>query len=322
MIHTLPYKTKQFFFVLIKLSIVVTAFYFIYQKTIKNPNLDFLPFREFLIKNDIFSLKTSCFLLLLSVFNWFFEILKWQNLVSPIKRIRFKSAMEQSLGSLTASLMTPNRIGEYGAKAMYYKKEHRKRIVLINLIGNMTQMAATCVFGIVGLSFFTLNNPTVMLPFKPIIITILAIGILALVLCLILKKRIRIHGYTLQKLTHFIIDFLRNRVYLTMLYSCLRYLLFSFQFYYLLTVFQVDITYLNAMATITTMYFLASIIPSIFIFDAIIKGSIALYLFSFLGISELVVLSIVMIMWLLNFVLPSMFGSFYVLNYKLPNETE
>ena len=36
MIYSLPYKTKQFFFVLIKLSIVVGAFYFIYQKLANN----------------------------------------------------------------------------------------------------------------------------------------------------------------------------------------------------------------------------------------------------------------------------------------------
>ena len=36
MVHGLPYKTKHFFLVLIKLSIIVGAFYFIYQKTMKN----------------------------------------------------------------------------------------------------------------------------------------------------------------------------------------------------------------------------------------------------------------------------------------------
>jgi len=64
------------------------------------------------------------------------------------------------------------------------------------------------------------------------------------------------------------------------------------------------------------MYLLVSIIPSIFIFDVIIKGSVAVYLFSFVGANELTILVIVTIMWLLNFVMPSIFGSYHVLNFS------
>ena len=64
------------------------------------------------------------------------------------------------------------------------------------------------------------------------------------------------------------------------------------------------------------MYLLASIIPSIFIFDVVIKGGIAVYLFSIIGIDELVTLSVVTLMWILNFVLPSILGSYYVLRFK------
>ena len=74
---SLPYKTKQFFFVLIKLSIVVGAFYFIYQKLLNNPNLKFEDFLVFLDKNELFSTKNIIILLVLSVFNWFLEITKW-----------------------------------------------------------------------------------------------------------------------------------------------------------------------------------------------------------------------------------------------------
>lgn len=69
------------------------------------------------------------------------------------------------------------------------------------------------------------------------------------------------------------------------------------------------------MIVITTMYLLSSIIPTIFVFDVVIKGSIALYLFSFIAVNELTILSIVTLMWILNFVLPNVFGGFYVLNF-------
>ena len=52
MLDSLSYKTKQFFVVLIKLSIVVGAFYFIYLKLIENETLDFRVFIDFLIKKS------------------------------------------------------------------------------------------------------------------------------------------------------------------------------------------------------------------------------------------------------------------------------
>ena len=159
MMYSLPYKTKQFFFVLIKLSIVVGAFYFIYQKLANNNALSFSDFYSFLLKNNVFSLKNILFLLFLSAFNWFFEILKWKILVSSIKKISLKHALKQSLGALTASIITPNRIGEYGAKAIYYTSKLRKRIMLVNLMSNLLQMSVTIILGIVGLSFYSKIRP-------------------------------------------------------------------------------------------------------------------------------------------------------------------
>ena len=89
MISGLSYKTKQFFFVLIKLSIVIGAAYFIYNKLTNNKELDFSVFIDFLTKNSLFSIKTVLFLLFLTFFNWFFEILKWQNLVFYVKQISY-----------------------------------------------------------------------------------------------------------------------------------------------------------------------------------------------------------------------------------------
>lgn len=102
------------------------------------------------------------------------------------------------------------------------------------------------------------------------------------------------------------------------LYSLVRYLTFSFQFYYLLFLFGVEISYFEAMIAISSMYLLSSIIPSIFIFDVVIKGGVAVYVFGLMGVSEVIILSVVTMMWILNFVLPSVIGSYHVLRFKLP----
>jgi hypothetical protein len=65
------------------------------------------------------------------------------------------------------------------------------------------------------------------------------------------------------------------------------------------------------------MYLFVSVIPTIFIFDLVVRGGVAVWLFSMVGVSELTILSTVLSMWLLNFVFPAIWGSFYVANYKL-----
>lgn len=319
MVYNVPYKTKQFLFVLIKLSIVVGAGYFIYSKLLLNENLLFSTYIAFLIENDPFSPKNVLFLVILTLFNWFFEILKWQKLVQIIQNISFKDALEQSLGGLTASLVTPNRIGDYGAKVMYYTNRFKGKIVLLNLVGNISQMTITTVFGVIGLTIFV-NFYQVDINYYRVTRFVFILLIIAILSFFGVKhRRFKVKGHSYVDIIDFIKSITINVKAKTLVFSLIRYLIFSFQFYFFLSVFGVAIDYLDAMVVITSMYFLASIIPSISIFDVVIKGSVAVFLFSFLKINELTILTIITSMWLLNFVIPSVFGGYYILNFRLPN---
>ena len=312
----LPYKTKQFFFLVIKLSIVVGAFYFIYNKLMHNDALDFQVFIDFLVTNNAFSLKNIAILILLSFGNWFLEILKWQQLVSIITSISFYNALKQHFSGQTTSLFTPNRIGDYATKTLYYSKQFRKRILLLNLIGNSMQMAVTTILGCIGfvlfynkyqieLSFLRLSR------FLVIIITVLIFSVFG-----VTQKRYKIRGFTLDKIFTFIKHIPLNKHLKVFTLALLRYAIFSFQFYVLLSIFGISVTYYNAMIVITTLYLTVSVIPTVFIFDVLIRGSVAIYLFSIVGVNDLTILSISTLMWVLNFVLPSIIGSIFVLNFK------
>lgn len=318
---TLPYKTKQFFFILIKLGIVVGAFYFISNKLLNNGALDFYDFIEFINESSIYSTNNILILLLLSFLNWFFEIAKWRTLVSSIKKITPMEAIEQSLGSLTASLLTPNRIGEYGAKAIYFHKNQRKRVLLLNLIGNLMQMGITVIFGSIGLWAFT-NAYPIEIDFSTISKVIFVFFVVFGMSILGIKKsRYTIKGVSIDKIKRFVYGLSTRIKFSTFMYSLIRYVIFSFQFYFLLQIFGVGLSYIEAISIITSMYLLASVIPSFFIFDVIVKGSVAVYLFSFVGVNELTILCIITLMWFFNFVIPSIFGSYHVLNFNLPTDT-
>ncbi len=318
----LSYKTKQFFFVVIKIGIIAIAFYFIYNKLIFETELELHTFFRFLRANKLFTFKTVIILLFLTILNWLFENLKWRTLVNSVTKITFKNAAEQSLGALTTSLFTPNRIGEYGAKAIYFKRQHRKSIVALNFLGNMMQMSMTVLFGVIGLFLFQSIYDTELLRFNTYSGLVLIVILTIIFLLFRHRNRFKIKGFSAEKLRWFYRTISKRVYILGLLFSLFRYLIFSFQFYMLLTLFESDLSYLNSMVIITTMYFLASIIPTVFIFDVVIKGSIALYLFTFAGINSLTILSVITLMWSLNFALPAIFGSYFVLNFRIIKHTD
>lgn len=258
----------------------------------------------------------------ITIFNWFFEILKWRILVSTIKKTSFFEALEQSLGGLTASLITPNRNGDYGAKAIYFEKQYRKRIVFLNLMGNVSQMTITTILGIIGVVIFYSTYDLDLNYQKILRIFIIIVIVVSFAAFGLQRSRFKIKGFSIEHLIEFIKN-LPRRIHISNLgLSFIRYLIFSFQFYFLLQIFGVDIDYKSAMIVISSMYLLASIIPSLAVFDVLIKTSAAVYLFSFLDVDELTILSISTLMWLLNFILPSMFGSYFVLNFKVPKASD
>ncbi|WP_240914572.1 hypothetical protein [Polaribacter sp. 11A2H] len=299
---------------IIKLSIVIGCGYFIYTKLVDNEQLKFTVFYKNLIENDIFSIKIIFFLSLLTFLNWFLEILKWKSLVGFVKQISFFEATKQSLASLTTSLITPNRIGEYGAKALYFNKKYRKQILGLNLVGNFYQMVMTLFFGSIGLCYFVLSHK-INVDLYQIFKILLLVFILILVLFFLLKK-LNFKGFTFEKARNFIKSIPLTLNIKVAILSLFRFLVFSHQFYFLLLIFNVDISYVDAISAITSVYLIASTIPMLSLFDVILKGSVAIWIFSFLNIEPLIILSTTTLMWILNFVLPAIIGSYFVLTFK------
>ncbi|MFD0863860.1 lysylphosphatidylglycerol synthase domain-containing protein [Sungkyunkwania multivorans] len=299
-----------------KLSIVIGMAYFVYHRLTNNQRLDIDIFWETIQNNRVFHVNNILVLLLLSALNWILEGLKWKALTASLKRISFKDAMEQSLGALTASLLTPNRIGEYGAKVVYYSKNHRKKVLFLNLWSNMLQMSVTIILGAIGLYFF-LSHFEVAIDYYRILRSVaILIAIVVAGLFGLRHRRLQIKGFSFQKIKEFVQKMTLRLHIQAWALSLLRYATFSFQFFFLLQMFGITLTYFEAMMLITSMYLIASLVPTVFIFDVVIRGGAAVWLFGFMQINELTILCITSLMWLLNFVLPSVFGSYYVLNFN------
>lgn len=311
------HKTKQYLLAVAKVLVLVITFGYIFYRLRYNPDLDFSEFVD-----GIFSIGPSAsyffsvFLFLASL-NWYFEILKWKNLVSTFQIMDFETALKQSLASLAISLSTPNRIGEYGMKALFFDKVDRKKVLLLNFYSNLTQLAVTVLFGLIGISYFLLNYE-VSYSYPALIFVVISFICICVVGYYFKDKEFVLKGFSIAKILRFFQKLpilLKLKVFV---FSVSRYLIFSCMFYGLLLFFGGEISFSTTMALVFAMYFLVSIVPTIFIFDVVVRGGVAVWLFSYAGVSEFIVLSTVLAMWILNFVLPAILGAYYVLTYH-PN---
>ena len=307
---SIPNKTKQFLIVVAKLLIVCAAFYFIYNQLAHNDKLDWGKFILLFKKNQSFA--GISFLLFLSFLNRLFEILKWQNLVSYIHKISLSTATKQVLGALTAGIFTPNGVGEYAGKALFFEKSLTKKIIFLNLICNGIQMILTIIFGFFGLLYF--NSIYNLITPKTVLILF---GLLLLLFVVLFSiKKITIKGYSLEKLIHKINEIPKSIHQKNIFLGGCRYLVFSHQYYFLFLAFDVHLPYLILMATIASVYFLASSLPTFQFLDFAVKGSVAVFFFGILGVNEWIIIFISTLMWFLNVVLPVVIGGYFVMNFK------
>ncbi|MGB2128815.1 MAG: hypothetical protein ACPHXR_04985 [Flavicella sp.] len=269
---------------------------YLYNKISESPTIDFQKISHFIP-----------ILMLLSFFNWGLEFLKWKLLVTTETNINIKEAAQQCLIAHTAGIVTPNKIGEYGAKAFLFKDKNPKKIMLLNGIANGYQMIVTLLFGLIGILYCW--EHWIQLPFELPWIPIL-IGGLVVFLCLIYKT-----GWV-KKILCKLNAIATNTHLKTLGLSTLRYLLFSSQFLLLLVLLANVNDYYKAYALIWVLYLSSSLIPSFALVEFTVKGSLALHLFTSLQISATSIVATIFLMWTFNYALPALVGIFYTLQYK------
>ena len=225
------------------------------------------------------------------------------------------TALKQCLASHTVSLATPNRVGEYGAKALYFEPSQRKQILVLNFFSSGCQMLSTLGFGLAGLIITSQRYALGFSTFN-LVLVLLVVVLLGVVAYLFKEQQLIVKGLSIANIFRYLSEVASTIKIKVLLFSMIRFLIFSVLFYLMLQFFGGELTTSEAFPLIFTMYLLVSILPSMFLFDVVIRGGVGVWLFSLAGTPELPVLCTVLGMWLLNVVLPAVLGSFYLVSYK------
>ncbi len=316
-------QTKKTISFLLKIGIVAFALFFLYQQLNSQSSFD-----DFNIDYIFLKIKKNYFVIILVVFfmfiNWFLESLKWRFLISKIEKISIKRSIRAIFSGITISTFTPNRVGEYGGRVFCLQKGDRIQAVLITVIGSMAQLLTTIIFGLIGVLLLPnlmpgfesfLSDLVFAYPIMVFIIILLIVLLLGVffntsVLSILLSKIKFLRKFV--KYTNVFSFYSYSDLLEVLLYSIARYLVFTFQFFILLQVFDVHVSYIDMMILSTNMLFIISIIPTIAITEIGVRGSVALFLFSLVSTNTLGILSATLIMWVINLLLPAMIGTIFI----------
>jgi len=303
-------KAKQYLTLTVKLLIVSGAFYFIYTRIAGSAQTDWQRFTNILSDKKPFGLITL--ILLCTFLNRFIEILKWQNLAKIITPTNKAQATEQVMAALTVSVFTPNGIGEYAAKTLYYKKEQAKKVIFLNLICNGIQLLIAVLAGITGFIIFNAFYSVISVS---LLLSILG-ALLAVIALVTSVRKFTIRGYSLHSLTNGINQLPKVLHRKNMLLALARYITIIHQQYFIFVALGIKVSYPLLISTIAAVYFLGSSLPNFQFVDFAVKGSVAVFSMALLGINDWITLFTATLIWVLNIVIPVTIGSYYVLRFK------
>jgi len=310
---------------ILKVTIVCLAFWFLYQKVFSNES--YLEIKhQFLSILDADSFWQFSIVIALMFLNWSIDAIKWRFLINKLEKVSFWLALKAVFLGITVSIFTPNRIGEFGGRVFCLQRADRIKAVLLTVLGNLTQLITTIIFGLLALMYFVYHYSLPYLShlewgFFVVLVMGFFISILLLYLLFnvsyISKWFVRIKR--LKKFHHYSTIFSvysRRELLMVLALSIMRYLVYSFQFYLLIRFVQIDIGILESFCMSALTFLSMSIIPTIALTEIGVRGSVALYFFGYLSDNLIGIMTAAFSLWVINLVVPTIIGIFFVYQLK------
>lgn len=264
--------------------------------------------------------------LLLAVFllplNWFVESLKWKHLVSKFQLITLSIAFKAVLAGIVTGFFTPNRIGEMLGRIMYLDKGNRKAGITVSVVNSLTQNLIMAICGLpAAILFFSedkVKNANYLSVYLLLVLLfVLMFGLLYFLLPTIFNYiKTSLKNNKFDNFYNYLTYYSTKDLMHIMLITLIRYVVFCTQFYLLLQFFEVDLTAYQALVAIPTSYLLVTFTPSVAFSEAAVRSSYAVLIIGAFSSNELSIIFAGTSVWLLNFALPMIVGTFVMNKQK------
>ncbi|MFT3979708.1 MAG: lysylphosphatidylglycerol synthase transmembrane domain-containing protein [Ferruginibacter sp.] len=273
--------------------------------------------------------------LLLMLVNWGIEAWKWRLQLAPLEKISFIRAFKSVMAGCSITMLTPNRVGEFGGRILYVQEEHRLRAITLTILGSISQFLVTLLTGTAGLivmKYFSGENSTIFhlipgflsnsLLVAAVIISVFTFMFYLRIGWLIhLLERVKFLSKALKYVK--LLEAFTGKQLLTILaLSFLRYVVFILQYMLLLKVMGVDVGYALSFWLLSIFYLVMAMAPTIGFAELPVRATASVELFKLYSPNIVGIQAAAFGIWIINLVLPAIIGSVLIFGIKITKDDE
>ena len=296
----------------------------IYREVSQQPDLEKAWHR---ISESIYSSKIVNLIavILLMVVNWGIEAFKWKLAVKQVQTISFFKAFRATLSGVSFSVSTPNFIGEYLGRILYMEEGNRLRTISITIVSSISQLIMTLLMGLVGLLVLhkKIEATGIISPIWMQVLIWSVIVVLAVVLMFYFRlpwltrwidrlPASKKFAYLLEAVERFDSGLLVR----LLIFSATRYLVFIIQYYLLLQLFDVPITWPQALWSVSVAFLVMAVLPTPALAELGLRGKVGIKLIGLFSANHLGIFMTSMTIWFVNLVIPAIVGSLFILGIR------
>jgi uncharacterized membrane protein YbhN (UPF0104 family) len=253
--------------------------------------------------------------------NWAFETLKWKFLLRKVEHINFLKAYRGILTGVTFGMITPFSIGDYIGRILQLSGKERIKVVGAIFLSRLAQFFITLIFGAASMVYFILKvkeeDPAVFV--LAIFASVAGIFVLLLFLYhrLVMSFIKNVEFFSpVYRYFEILNKYSKKDVFKVVLFSFLRYLVFSIQFVLLLIFFKASNDIGLLCMGVAFVFLVKSIVPTIL--DLGVREASAIYFFAAFGLSsESNIIYASLSLWIINILIPAFAGLLLIFKIKL-----
>ena len=272
---------------------------------------------------------------LLMFLNWGLEAQKWKRLLQPLQKINFITALKSVFAGCSITMLTPNRIGEYGGRVLYVNEENRISAIPLTILGGISQLIVTLIMGTVGLLYlkYFAKEPTLLFSSLPAIAAniFIYVGMFSAIILLVfyfeagfMVKLIKKAGF-LKAIVKYLLSlqqFARKDLLRILFLSFLRYLVFILQYLLLLRLLEVNINPAICFWLLTIFYLLLALAPTIGFTELPLRAAASVEILQLYSPNILGIQAASFGIWIINLVIPALIGSILIFTIKIIKDNE
>lgn len=266
--------------------------------------------------------------------NWGIEAWKWRIQLAPLQKISFITAFKSVMAGCSITMLTPNRVGEFGGRILYVEEQHRLRAITLTILGSISQFLVTLLVGtaaLLVLKYFL--DADALFQIMPLYVSngLLIIAVIATVATLMFYLRIGWLIHLLERVRFFknaikyvqLLESFSIKQLLTILVlSFLRYAVFILQYMLLLKVMGVEVGYGTSFLLLSVFYLVMAVAPTIGLAELPVRASASVELFKLFSGNIVGIQAAALGIWIINLVLPAVMGSILIFGIKITNDDE